>query len=290
MIYNKSAHPVEVKKISVRLWALRDEIEAALERRMKECEAAGVPLYIEDIKNYYKLNPNPENDNVTPLKSEAASMADLMAEVSEDVKKEGSKEKEQGEESKQEEVKSEEEVKAQDKPVGENPSEVPSENQILAQENPENKTLAAAEGIIAEQTLQGLETQKPNPILDRPYQRQAPNLDKISYGFVLLSDITMDSVMAFIKDRYLQGQNITIEFLIPQAFMMNADVLYCNYFGMRSKIISSTKPDFRIQLRFTFGIPEEKNTLRKFLKSVEPSILKTDQKMAKKNVEGDLPT
>ena len=53
MIYNKSGHPVEVKKISLRLWTLRDEIEAALERRMKECEALGVPLYIEDIKKFY---------------------------------------------------------------------------------------------------------------------------------------------------------------------------------------------------------------------------------------------
>ena len=31
MIYNKSGHPIEVKKISIRLWTLRDEIEAALE-------------------------------------------------------------------------------------------------------------------------------------------------------------------------------------------------------------------------------------------------------------------
>ena len=52
MIYNKSGHPVEVKKISIRLWSIRDEIEAAIGRRMKECEAAGVPLYVDDIKKF----------------------------------------------------------------------------------------------------------------------------------------------------------------------------------------------------------------------------------------------
>ena len=56
MIYNKSGHPIEVKKISIRVWTLRDEIEAAIGRRMKECEAAGIPLFIDDIKRFYNMN------------------------------------------------------------------------------------------------------------------------------------------------------------------------------------------------------------------------------------------
>lgn len=231
MIYNKSGHPVEVKKISIRLWGLRDEIEAALERRMKECEAAGVPLYIDDIKKFYNLNTPATPNNVYQLNPKAEGedgMASLMESVADEAK---------------EEPKSE----------GEN-------------------NLSSAEEIIATQAKEGLETKKPNPILDRPYQRQAPDLNKISYGFTLLSDITMDNILSFTKDSFLQGQSVVVEFLIPQSFMMTADVTYCHFYAMRSRIISSSKPDYRLQCRFTYSIPGERENLRNFLKSIEPNI------------------
>jgi hypothetical protein len=239
MIHNKSGHPVEVKKISIRLWSLRDEIEAAIERRIKECEAAGVPLFIDDIKNFYNLNTS-QPDNVVQLKATTNDgMVSMMEEVSEETKNE-----EPVEEVKTEEAKTEE----------------------------ESKNLNQAEEIIAEQAMQGLDTKIPNPILDRPYQRQAPDLEKISYGFILLSDMNMDSMLSFTKDKFLQGQSVTVEFLIPKNFMMTADVTYCHHYAMRSRIISSTKPDYRIQCKFSFSIPGERDNLRNFLKSIEPTI------------------
>lgn len=245
MIYNKSGHPIEVKKISIRLWTLRDEIEAALGRRMKECEAAGVPLYIEDIKKFYNLIHGEETpDNVISLKKPSEDgMASLMEEISDEVKAEDASE--------------------------------------------ENKVLNEAEEIVAEQTLQGLETKKPNPILERPYQRQAPDLDKVSYGFILLSDINMEQMLSFTKDRFLQGQSVVVEFLIPQNFMMTADVTYCHHYARTSRIISSSKPDYRVQCRFAFSIPGERDNLRNFLKSIEPT-LPQDKKKAKKESEDDL--
>lgn len=242
MIYNKSGHPIEVKKISVRLWGLRDEIEAAIARRMKECEAANVPLYIEDIKRFYNLaQATPTPDNVLTLKKSIPEdgMATLMESIGDEVKAEGDA--------------------AED-----------------------TKNLSEAEEIIAEQKLQGLETQKPNPILDRPYQRQAPDMDKVSYGFILLSDINMDTILAFTKDKFLQGQSVTVEFLIPQNFMMTADVTYCHHYARTSRIISSTKPDYRIQCRFNFSISGERDTLRSFLKSIEPT-LPADKKKGKED-------
>ena len=244
MIYNKSGHPVEVKKISIRLWSLRDEIEAALDRRMKECEAAGVPLYIEDIKKFYNLNAEPEPDNVIALKPKENEdgMASLMESIGDEVKAESAE--------------------------------------------GENKALNEAEEIIAEQTLQGLETKKPNPILERPYQRQAPDLDKVSYGFILLSDINMEHMLSFTKDKFLQGQSVTVEFLIPQNFMMTADVTYCHHYARTSRIISSSKPDYRLQCRFAFAIPGERDNLRSFLKSIEPT-LPNEKKKPKKDSEDD---
>lgn len=238
MIYNKSGHPVEVKKISIRLWSLRDEIEAAIGRRMKECEAAGVPLFIDDIKKFYNMNleaPLTSQDNVFQLHAktqEQDGMASLMEEVAQEATPEGG----------------------------------------------ENQTFNEAEEIIAEQKMQGLETHKPNPILERPYQRQAPDLEKISYGFTLLSDLNMESFLSFTKDKFLQGQSVVVEFLIPQNFMMTADVTYCHFYAMRSRIISSTKPDYRLQCRFTYSIPGERENLRQFLKSIEPNVLDKKKK------------
>ncbi len=246
MIYNKSGHPVEVKKISIRLWGVRDEIEAAIGRRMKECDAAGVPLYIEDIKKFYNLNyqstgnllrivPDPEADD---------QMASLMESISEDVAE--------------------------------------------AAEEAESQTLSEAEGIIAEQASQGHETKKPNPILERPYQRQAPDLDKVSYGFILLSDINMETMMSFTKDKFLHGQSVVVEFLIPQQFMLTADVTYCNHYAMKSRIISSTKPDYRIQCKFSFALQGERENLRNFLRSIEPTIKPAKKKAPKAEEEDSL--
>jgi hypothetical protein len=251
MIYNKSGHPIEVKKISIRLWSLRDEIEAALGRRMKECEAAGVPLFIEDIKKFYNLLQEEEApSNLLSLKK-TTETEDGMTSLMESI----------GDEVKADEVKA-----AEDKAA-------------------ENK-LGEAEEIIAEQTLQGLETKKPNPILERPYQRQAPDLDKVSYGFILLSDINMEHMMSFTKDKFLQGQSVVIEFLIPQNFMMSADVTYCHNYAMRSRIISSTKSDFRLQCKFLFSMKGERDALRNFLKSIEPN-LPLEKKKTKKENEDD---
>ena len=210
MIYNKSTHPIEIKKISLRIWSLRDEIEAAIERRIKECDAAGIPLYIDDIKKFYNLHLDDGSKNDTVI--------DLM--------------------------------------------------ESLSHETPMNE----AEEIIAEQKLQGLDNSKPNPILDRPYQRQAPDLDKISYGFSLLNDINMDTFLSFTKNKFLHGQSAVIEFLIPQSFMVSAEITYCHFYAMRSRIISSTRPDYRVQGKFNYSFTGERDNLRNFLKSIEPDI------------------
>lgn len=250
MIYNKTSHPVEVKKISVRIWSLRDEIEAAIERRIKECEAAGVPLFVEDIKKFYNLNmqaPLTEQSNVLQLHPKTDGMNSLMESLGEEAK---------------------------------------SEPEVTEGEAGVPKAFNEAEEIITEQTMQGLENKKPNPILDRPYQRQAPDTDRLSYGFVLLSDINMDTVLSFTKDKFLQGQSVVVEFLIPQNFMMSADVIYCHNYAMRSRIISSTKPDYRLQCKFTFAMAGERDQLRSFLKSIEPNLEGTKKK-PKKEAEDD---
>jgi hypothetical protein len=262
MIYNKSAHPVEVKKISVRIWTLRAEIEAAIERRMKECEAAGIPLYIDDIKKFYNLNrQDVDHSNVVTLPTDQGKEDDLNN-LMESLGKEA------------EPVAEETTPLAEEAtPVAEETTTVAEETTTVAEEAvEESKTLNEAEEIIADQKLQGLDTDKPNPILDRPYQCHPPDLEKISYGFSLLSDLNMDVCLAFIKDEFLQGQSVIIEFLIPQTFKMTAQVIYCSHYARTSKIISSVKPDYRVQCKFGFQMTHERDNLRNFLKSVQPKI------------------
>ncbi len=285
MIYNRSGHPVEIKKISIRLWALRDEIEAAIERRIKECEAAGVPLYVDDIKRFYNMNVDSPltASNVLPFNNKPSKedgLTSLMESIGEDVKSE---------------TKAEAAAATPEAPTPETP---PAEGlasdaaPAVVAEGAEGaeapKTFKEAEEIIAEQTLQGLENKKPNPILDRPYQRQPPDLDKISYGFTFLADINMEQILTFTKDKFLHGQSVVMEFLIPLNFTMTANVTYCHNYAMRSRIISSTKPDFRVQCKFNYSIPGERDTLRSFLKSIEP--VHTIKKKVKKetSVEDDL--
>lgn len=257
-IFNKSHHPIEIKKISIRIWTLRDEIEAAIERRMKECEAAGIPLYIEDIRKFYKMRadvPLNQDSNVVQLKEKKPESQDEMNNLMETL----------GDEAK-----------------GEETSDA-SETDAEAKEK--SNTLNEAEEILAEQKLKGIDSESPNPFLERPFTRQAPNLDKISYGFSLLSDVNMESILSFAKDSFLHGQSVVIEFLIPQTFIVSAEVTYCSYYALRSRIISSTKPDYRVQSRFTFAMPREREYLRNFLKSIEPNI--QDKKKSKKDSDDD---
>jgi hypothetical protein len=178
-----------------------------------------------------------------------------------------------------------EEAAAKEAPATEAPAPE-SVEAPAAEAPPESKTFTEAEQIIAEQSKQGLETKKPNPILERPYQRQAPDLNKISYGFTFLADINMENILCFTKDKFLQGQSVVVEFLIPQNFLMTATVSYCSFYAIRSRVISSTKPDYRVQCRFDFSVAGERDTLRNFLKSVEP-VIPQPVKKAKKEAEDD---
>lgn len=271
MIYNKSGHPVEVKKISIRLWSLRDEIEAAIGRRMKECEAAGVPLFIEDIKKFYNMNPEApltDHSNVIHLNAGPKDdMNSLMESIGAEVK-----------------------AGPPHTPAPEPVAAAPVELTVAADGTPteENKTFTEAEKTIAEQNLQGLDTKKPNPILERPYQRQPPDLDKISYGFSMLSDINMEYFLSFTKDNFLQGQSVIVEFLIPQHFMMTAQVVYCNHYARTSRIISSTKSDYRVQCKFNFQLAGERLNLRDFLKSIQPTLTDTKKKVKKPSEDDSL--
>ena len=435
MIHNKSSHPVEVKKISIRMWTLRDEIEAAIESRIKECEALEIPVYVEDIKKFYDIKDESSN-NVVPFLNPTSSADEAMAamlealdngaepakkinidelsgaldqsevdamlaammgggpaQTEEPAKKinidelagalnqaevdammaammgggmteeappaavapeaspaEGATPKAMTPDEAMELMladldKQEAEQKASANPTVsdqvdamlqgavapeaeaapamkksaadeamdaimadlEKSEAAPAEKKSAADEAmdaimadlekseaaaPTMKKSAADEAMEAmlaeldneEQTVKTapvIEKVKPNPFLENPYtKKQVPDLDKMSYGFVLLSDVHMESMLGFIKEKFLHGQTVTVEFLIPQSFQLTASINYCHHYAMRSRIISSTKPDYRVQCKFKFSFLGERNNLRTLLKSVEPTI--SNEKKPKK--------
>lgn len=261
-IYNRSQHPVEVKRISVRLWALRDEIEAALYRRIQECETTGQPLNIDDIKEFYGLQTDRPLSGQPQLKLVSESADDAVDSLVESLDGEAPSE----------------EAPAEAKPEGAGEGEGQADS------------IEAADKIIEEQKQVTPATSETGAVMKNPYQRQAPDSDKISYGFALLSDLNMDWMLTFTKQSFVRGQSVVVEFLIPRPFMMSAEVMVCNHYAMRSRIISESKPDFRLQCRFTYVLPGERSRLREFLSTIEPKVPGPRARPAKKDEDtGPLP-
>lgn len=269
-IFNKSTHPVTVKKIAVRVWALRDEIESAIERRMRECEAAGAPLYVDDIKEYYGLRTDAALAEAPQLKLVSAqgsepdeAMLEMMAALA------------------QESAPPQEATR----PPAEAPPEAALETAAPPAEGAEttattatteesSETIQKADEMLSAQTPNQSAEAKAEARDRAPFIRQAPHLELISYGFALLADVNMEWILTFSKKSFIQGQSVVVEFLIPRPFMMSAEILHCANVSMRSRIISESKPDFRIQCRFTFTRSGERGQLRDFLTSIEPDLPK----------------
>lgn len=266
-IFNKSTHPVTVKRIAIRMWTLRDEIEEAIDQRIKECEAAATALYIDDIKEFYglrrdqPLTAQPQLqlvDEVPP----AASAQDSVDQMMEALAAEAPAAAE-----------AEAPVEAAPAATEESPTpiEATTSTEATTTETPAEPA-QVADVLLATQTTEARAEASKAPHIQRPYTRAIPNSDKISYGFALLADVNMDWMLTFSKQKFIQGQSVVIEFLIPGPFKLSAEVVMCSNVGMRSRIISDSKPDYRVQCRFTYAFAGERARLREFLTSVEPDL------------------
>ena len=144
--------------------------------------------------------------------------------------------------------------------------------QMLADQGMGGDDAAATEEVKAEE-------------VKKEFTRLPPHKSKIVEGFVLLSDIQMDQLMLFSKKNFIHGQNIIINFLVPKPFSQTAEVIASTNIARNSKIISTAKPDFRIQSLFQFKFPAERTNLRNFLTSIMPDIPDPPKKL--KRPDGD---
>jgi hypothetical protein len=244
MIHNSSSDPVLIKKISLKIWSLRDEIESRIQAKIESGEVA--PEVLETVlselrSEYTKKTPIP--DNVLQLKAggELSQDEDAMA-------------------------------RAMAEEAGEAGEDAPAAEESNEESNEEG-TEASTEA-----TKAVMSSPQDNLI---NISTEPPNLseDKISNGKSVLSEIEMEKMLFFSGKAYTEGQSIVIQFCIPKTFIVNADVLYCRPYNIKSRIISQNNYSYRMLVRFTFLKEGERALLRQFIQSIEPDVSKIVKKV-----------
>lgn len=267
MIFGASNHPVEVKKILLRLWSLRDEIELELSQRLAAAPTATAEEKEKIIREV--------TQHFTPHKATEVSIdpGQALKLVENPEVAEGAEGEEKAAEAEAAPATTPPAPKEGDPPAAATPEAEGAEKKAelsVVEANP------AATG--EEEASATIELRKRPPL--------AP--EKLFRGILLLSDLNMQSIALFSTKSFIPGQNIVIEFDIPYSFVVSAEVISCRKYSMKSKIISLTRPDFRLFARFTFSLPGERTLLRNFVKSIEPTVPKDNgKKKKKKEAEGE---
>ena len=100
--------------------------------------------------------------------------------------------------------------------------------------------------------------------------------EKIHAGVVVISELEIGRIHFFSSVHFIAGQSIVIEFMIPQKFALNAEVLHAYEYNTEGRILSPDKFSYRVVADFTFLKKGERALLREFLQSI--SSAKYDEK------------
>jgi hypothetical protein len=252
MIHNSSSDPVLIKKISLKIWSLRDEIESRIQDKLDAGEL--VPEVLEEkiveLRSEYTKKSDLPN-NVLQLKSGA----DLPADEDDEMAKAMAAAMLGGDE---------------EAPVAdatESNVDIPDDNMI-------SMVKGASDAQAPDSNIISIAIDTPN---------LAP--EKISKGKTILSEISMDKMLFFSNKSFTEGQSIVIQFCIPKSFIVNADVIYCRPFNIKSRIISQNNYTHRMLIKFNFLKEGERALLRQFIQSIEPDMVKIAKKMPEENTE-----
>lgn len=281
-IINSSNHPVLVKRVGIHAWSLRSEIEYAVRERYEESVANGTEPYIQDLQDYYSPKNAYDPSNLTaqgldscgnPLDEDAAAMLAAIQGGDEEGQEEN-KEEEKPEENKEEEKAEEADADAE-----------AMAKEMLAGQVADDDAEAMAAQMLADQ---GMGDAAPKEVRTAEnYQRKSPGIEAISPGFCLIADLNMESILFFSYNTFLEGQTIALEFQIPKKFIITCEVIKSTDIDRTSKIISDSKPRYRINAKIIFHYAGERSSLREFLKSVEPDIPPPTSKLKRKNKDED---
>ncbi len=261
MIHNSSSDPVLIKKISLKVWSLRDEIESRIQEKVNAGEMVPESLEqkIRELQNEYTKKSgenNGETNNVIPLKSGADLPADGEDEM--------------------------ERAMAAAMAGGDDETEASTEESEVSpgEENTEEKVLTISPKV----NVQAENANIINVHIEAPINLPE---EKISRGKTILSEISMDKMFFFSNRAYTEGQSIVIQFCIPKTFLVNADVIYCRPFNIKSRIISQNNYTHRMLIKFNFLKEGERALLRQFIQSIEPDIPKITKKTSAQESSND---
>lgn len=234
MIHGSSQDPVYLKKISLKIWKLRDELEAVVTQKMVEENISKEDALADVRKDYLPQNLIDFNAALEAVKS-----ADTLDDSEDEM------------------------MKAMQESEAEEGKEEATANQDASTEQPE-----------------GDETQI---VLVRP--KLPP--EQIVIGRTILAEVHMDRIYFFSDYDFIEGQSIVIEFQIPKRFIVNANIVYCRNYNMKSRIIRANQLQFRVCAEFSFLKKGERTLLRDFLRSVEPQLKAKGEGKAKKEKESE---
>jgi hypothetical protein len=257
LIHSNSTDPVLIKRISLKIWSLRDEVEAVLTKALRDQpdKKELSPEEIKKIKSEYEYRgPIDQRPNLQLVQGGAEGDAG----EGEDLEAAMAAAMGGGDEAAQEDAQAEEGAEAS----------------AESEESGEDLEAAMAEAMGGGSDAQATPAQASTGGPLKVVQRSSDNIpeSKVSRGVTILSEVSMDSLYFFGSQNFLEGQSIVIEFQVPKRFVVNATVAYCRPFNIRSRIISDKKVSYRVVARFSFLKDGERTLLRDFIKSIEPEV------------------
>lgn len=249
MIHGNSNDPVLIKRIGLKVWSLRDEVESVIQQHLAH-NADGKSLTPEEIQEIRQ-----EYSYTGPLHQKAGLQ--LI---------EGGAAESEGSQDSPESGDDLEAAMAAAMDGGE-------EDNSGEDESGEDLEAAMAEAMGGSEEAQSApptSNEGPKKII----QRGSHNIkaEKVSRGVTILSELSMGGLYFFSQNKFMEGQSIVIEFQIPKKFVLNAIVSFCRPFNISSRIISNRKVEYRTVAKFTFLKEGERTLLREFIRSIEPDI------------------
>lgn len=254
-------HPnLAMKRISLRVWSLRDQIESLIHHYLKEHHQDEIKLsdYREIIRQFNTEWILRDYFDLPEFKSEKDDSSYLNIEEQES--KESEKENTQTVEDESKDVENTEN----------------SENEEKKEEEPSKKPAK--------------EIEDPKYEIYKLLHRTRPNHELVGKGQTFLNDIDFTSINFFATRPFLIGQSILIEFKVPRKFVISGEIVRCINYNLESRIISDVRPQYRLQVRFTFKRTGERTLLRTFLESIHIKEDFAKSKSAPKKESSDEPS
>lgn len=293
MIYKNSSDPVFIKKIQVNVWSLRDEIEEVIERRLQQQTNPEDPAPTQDdLKNIIFFDELSKEYNNVYVPGSI-----VLAPPPEDPF-EAEMRRSLEQEKKDKELLAQKALEPQTPDAADS---APPSSEAPAQAESEAEAMAKA--MTAEAEIPSATSSE--PVIEVPAQespgvsqkgevitiiQRQPKIAKgrMALGRLILSEIDSEKISLFVDKKFIEGQSIKIELLIPRRFIVSANVSFCRKFSIKSRVIRETRLVYRMVAKFSFERPGEKTLLRQFLKSITPELGKSKKSQSAAGGGGEL--